>query len=183
LSEYFTDRAAGLPDWAVGFPGGVGVIRQDRTEWSLQGILNETHMARVGGTEQVADNSGSRDLFERRTHRRLDLQTDEDSHVAYLGQRIVTNLAAARPRVQGLTLQPDNHESFVVGLLGGIGDVVLLNVSAALSGWSYVLKTQIFGIEHTVTPGRWRVGFLVDDTEIETRGPFSDGFSDGFNVG
>lgn len=183
LSEYFADRAAGPPDWAVGFPAGVGVVRQDRTEWSLQGILNETHMARVGGTEQVADNSGSRSLFERRTHRRLDLQTDDDAHVAYLGQRIVTNLAAARPRVQGLTLQPDNHESFLVGLLGGIGDVVLLNVSAALSGWSYALKTQIFGIEHTITPGRWRVGFLVDDTEIETRGAFSAGFSDGFDVG
>lgn len=182
LSEYFTDLAAGPADWAVGFPGGVGVVRQDRTEWSLQNIVNEAHMARVGGVEQVADNSGSRALFERRTHRRLDLQTSDDSHVAYLAQRIVTNLSGSRPRIDALTIQPDRHAAFLTGLLAAIGDVILVNVSAALSGWSYVLKTQVFGIEHQVSPERWRVSFLLDDTEVEARGGFSDGFSDGYDV-
>lgn len=66
-----------------------------------------------------------------------------------------------------------------MGAEAKIGDVVLLTVNT-IHGWSYAVKTQIYGIAHVVTPSVWRVEFTLDDTEIETQGPFSSGFDDGY---
>jgi len=51
-----------------------------------------------------------------------------------------------------------------------------------IRGWSYTVKTHIFGVSHSVVDGVWRVEFLLDDTEIEQSGAFSSGFDSGYDV-
>jgi hypothetical protein len=180
LFNYFTDRAEGPPDWVVG-QGPIQVFTIDDADWSAQRIVNEGHYARAGGTEQVASNVDSRGLYGRRTHRRLDLQNSTDDRPATLAQRIVTNLANDRAQITGMTLQPSNTDEYLMGALAEFGDVVLLTVRT-IYGWSYTLKTQIFGIAHSVTPEEWLVSLILDDSEIEDKGAFSSGFSDGYDV-
>lgn len=181
LSEFFTDQAAGDPDWLVGGASPIAPIGINRTDWSMQRIINEAHMASAGGTEQVAINSGSQGVFGIRTHRRLDLQTFDDVRPDTLAQKIVSNLAFDRAQVTGMTIQPDNEPSYLMGSAAQFGDKVILTVDT-IFGWSYTVPTQIFGISHDVTPDTWQVHFLLDDTEVQLQGAFTTGFSDGYDV-
>ena len=181
LSEYFRDKVdSGLVDWQLG-AAGIGLYAVEDPDWSMSRIVNESHYARAGGSEQVASNSASIGVYGLRTHRRLDLQTDDDAHVAYLGSRIVSLLATDRQRIDGLTLQPDNPAEILAGLTADIGDVALVTIPT-IRGWSYTTKSQLFGISHRVDPERWRVAFTIDDTEIADQGGYSSGFSAAFDV-
>jgi len=178
--DWFTDNAALPPLWVVdGLTVKAWTI--GTADWSASRIVNEAHFSEVGGTEQVVANAGSIAKYERRTHTRLDLQTDDPTHVTALAQRIVTNLANDRAQIIGLTLQPSTVDEALMGTQARIGDIVRLTVSTT-QGWSYVVITQIFGVRHVVTPNVWQVEYLLDDTEVVQRGPFSPGFSDGFDV-
>jgi hypothetical protein len=181
LEHYFT-TLADRPDqdWEVG-SGPIQPVRIPDSDWSAQRIINEAHMARVGGVEQEVSNSGSIGLYYRRTHQRLDLQTDDDTHVADLAQRFVTNLANARAQIPSVELLPTNTDEYEMGGLAEIGDTVRLTVNT-IFGWSYTVLTQVFGISHFVTPEEWRVEYLLDDTEFEVQGAFSTGFSDAYDV-
>ena len=180
LFDYFASAADGPPRWTAG-TAQVGIVALPLTDWSAQRVVNEAHIANAGGDEQIAENLTSRAKFQRRTHTRLDLQALDDSQAAKIAQRFVTNLANDRAELPGLTLQPGTDAEYQFGAVAAIGDTVLVHV-ATLPGWSYTVKTQIFGIAHSVNAETWRVSFLLDDTEIEAIGAFASGFDAGFDV-
>jgi hypothetical protein len=163
---YFEDRAAGPASWLLGEPNDILIWGMEDTDWSATRIIDETHYSKAGGSEYVASDSTSISRYERRTHQRYDLVTDSDTRVEDIGQRIVDNLSYDRPQLTGLTVIPDNQPAITFGQWVKPGDVVEVTVST-IQGWEYTKKTQVFGVEHSVSPDAWSVSVLLDDTEVE----------------
>ena len=180
LSDYFTDQATDPegPDWALG----AGITDIERTDWSAEDLINEAHIAHRGGNEEVVTNQESIDKYRgRRTHTRLDLEHQDDSHSLFLAQRLVTLRGNDRPRIVGITIAPDTTLEARLAVLAEPGDTILLTV-ATMHGWSYALKTQVSGVSHTVTPSRWETRFVVDDTNVQSAGAYSSAYSDAYDI-
>ena len=180
--DYFTDLAAAGPSWNVGGVSPVEVAGAV-TERSMQRIITEAHMARADGTEQIATNPAAQSLYGRRTHTRLDLVNADDDDVAVLAQRLVNFAGQDRLRVSELVFKPQPGtatETFCEVV--NFGTVVAATVDT-MFGWSWTAPTQVFGIDHDVTPDEWICTLSVDDSEFTLsefafdQSAFDQGFS------
>ena len=180
--DYFTDRALEPVNWVVGGTSPIGVMEVGN-ERTMQRIVSQAHMARVGGVEQIAINSAAVGLFGRRTHTRLDLINDQDNSVAELAQRLVDFAGVDRLRLTELTFLPlPGSDAALFCSAADFGDVVLATVNT-LQGWDNTFLTQIFGIGHDVTSEVWLCTMFVDDsvfapsTEAYDVNAYDSGFS------
>ena len=150
-------------DWTVGGSAPIKVWSSG-DEWAIIRVINEAHYARVGGTEQVRTNDESISKYKRRTHTRLDLHNDSDTDVGVLAERLVQFAGVDRLRITDLTFLPEpGSDAAEMAATARMGDTLLATVNT-LFGWSYPAPTQVFGIEHDVTPDRWLCTLRVDDT-------------------
>ena len=180
--DYFTNLAAAPPTWNVGGVSGVEVAGAV-TERTMQRIITEAHMSRAGGDEQVATNPTAQALYGRRTHTRLDLVNADDDDVGFLAQRLVDFAGQDRLRVSELVFKPEPDtatETFCEVV--NFGTVIRCTIDT-MFGWSWTAPTQVFAIEHDVTPQEWICTLLVDDSEFTLTGfgfdqsAFDQGFS------
>ena len=161
--SYFADKVSGPVDYTVGGASPILIWSSD-SEWEMIRILNEAHYSRVGGVEQVKVNTASISEFERRTHTRLDLNNDDDQQVAVIAQRVVDFAGVDRQRLTELRFLPEpDSPTAEMAVTATYGDVFVATIDT-LYDWAYTVKTQLFGIEHTVTADRWLVTFRTDDT-------------------
>ncbi len=165
--SYFSDKVDGDVDYQVGGASPIKIWSSD-SDWEMIRILNEAHYSRVGGVEQIRVAVLSQDTFGRRTHTRLDLVNDDDTQVAVLAQRVVDFAGVDRQRLTEIRFLPEpDTATAAMAVTATFGDVFLVTIDT-LYDWSYAVKTQLFGIEHTVTD-RWLCTFRTDDTLFATQ--------------
>lgn len=161
--NWFSEKGTEPIDWTI---GGISSIKawEVTTERTAQRILNEAHYARRGGTEQIRENSTSQSQFGRRTHTRLDLENDNDQSVGELAERLVQFAGEDRLRLTQLSFVPEPGSDIAMMCRSAMfGDTLLVTVET-IHGWAWTQPTQLFGIQHDVTPEAWLCTFMVDDS-------------------
>jgi hypothetical protein len=162
--DFFSDIVnAGIIGWTVGGASPIQV-RSYVDEWAAIRIINEAHLSRAGGTEQVRTNDESIAKYGRRTHTRLDLVNDNDEDVATLAERLVQFAGVDRLRITALSFLPTPASATsLMAVSAEFGDLMLVTIST-IFGVSWTAPVQIFGVQHTVSDEVWIVSFLTDDT-------------------
>jgi len=170
-------------DWIFGGLTGLPV-HSVTPEWTSFRIVNEAHVSRAGGTEQIVSDSLSRATYGRRTHTRLDLVNDTDADVAQLGNLWVTALKQDQQIVTEVSVlaQDEATAEFMVGV--SIGDLIQLSVDT-IHGWSYTVLEHVSAISDDVTPEGWVMTLgLTPSTVPNEHGPYSrDEYSSAFHLG
>jgi len=170
-------------DWIFGGLTGMPV-HSVTPEWTSFRIVNEAHVSRAGGTEQIVSDSLSRAIYGRRTHTRLDLVNDQDADVAQLGNLWVTALKWDQQIVTEVSVlaQDEATAEFMVGV--SIGDLIQLSVDT-IHGWSYTVLEHVSAIADDVTPEGWVMTLgLTPSTVPNEYGPYArPEYSSAFHLG
>jgi hypothetical protein len=161
--DWFTDLANSGFKWVVGGASPIK-IRSYTESWEMIRIINEAHMSRSGGTEQIATSPLSIQKFGRRTHTRLDLINTDDAQVEFLAARLVQFAGVDRQRLDSLTFIPLPGSDTATMCVGAdFGETMLVTIDT-IWGYSYQVPSQIFQIEHHVDPSKWTCTLRLDDT-------------------
>jgi len=170
--DYYFGGITGLP------------VRSVTPAWSVFNIVNELHLSRAGGSEQVATDSTSIVLYGRRTHRRLDLVNDNDTDVQTLAANILNQLSSDRMFLQeaSILVQDEASAAFVTGV--SIGSLLQITVDT-IWGWSNTYQANVIAISDEVMPEGWIMTLgLQDRSNPNDYGPYSrDEFNDAFHLG
>jgi hypothetical protein len=133
-------------------------------------ILNDVHMTRDGGVEQVAEDLGSQNEFGTRSTAETGIQLSDDTQV--LARADVTLLKYAQP-VQRLAQLADDamqHEQWSNVLARELNDYAL----AIETRTATAQVSTIEGISHSWPPNEWWVTLDMSPTVIEQAGILDD---------
>lgn len=165
LFDYFTSRAADAagsgPTWTLG-AAPLAIATVVGSDWSQARLINEAQIARAGGSVQVAADYLSQHRYGRRTHRRLDLITADDTRPRLIADRLVARLGWDRAQLTGVTVVADTPAAVTLGRTVRFGDTAAVTVNA--DAWAWSLTTQVIAVSHTITPDTWTIRLGLDDT-------------------
>ena len=171
------------PDWIFGGLNGLPVYGV-QPSWSMYNVVNETHYARNGGTEQVNWDTDSIELFGRRTHTRLDLMNDSDTDVATLGALAVNHLAQVRMFIEQMTVLIQDEATADFAVKVALGDMIRITVDT-IHGWSETYEANVIAIADEVSAEGWVMTIGLQDAAVHNEnGPFNrPEFSEAYHLG
>jgi hypothetical protein len=139
------------------------------TEVELDATLNQTRNiirgARVGGTQQIAQDASSIAEYRRRTWQRSDLLHQTDAEVADYVAYVLSLLKNNELRVASMTVNPlaDPDRLFPQVLGRKLGDRVTVKFAPPGGGDRIIRDVFIRGIDHTIGLDTWQTKFAFQD--------------------
>ncbi|WP_157251130.1 hypothetical protein [Nonomuraea typhae] len=121
-------------------------------------LVNRVIITRVGGSEQVAEDTASQEEFLVRTWERSDLLFNSDSSALNMAQWVLSLSAQPEQRFETITIMPQSDESnlFPQSLNRLIGDRITIRRRPPGGGDMIEQDYFIRGIEHDASPaGPW----------------------------
>jgi hypothetical protein len=147
-------------------------IYYSNASWILNDVLvfNKATVSRVGGSPQVATNQASIDKYFLHSYYQTGLLMQTDADALNYAKAYVASRKSTSIRCDSIILDlfQDNYDA---GIEAGLGldyfDPV--TISTNQPGGSNITKTQqIFGVQHDITPGRWRTTFTTLEPIIDS---------------
>jgi hypothetical protein len=172
----FQERGStGQPDmstrsWA---DDGTGMSYRDITPvFDKSLILNDVHLTREGGTEQVVQDTSSYQQYNWRSKVETGLPLSDDAQVLDLAQSYVDRYHEPQLRIEGLVDNAMKHRLWDRVLNRELGDLV--SVSETQTG--VVQFSVVEGIAHDFDfrQGSWTVTFRVSPTAVENYARLDD---------
>jgi len=147
----FTDDSSGIPYDTI------------EVEVGSELLFNRATVTRLGGVEQVADNTDSQALYDIRTLNRTGLLFDADSAAADLAEYIVAKYGDPTPRFATVAV---NIAALTIAQAASvaeleIGDLVQVTFSPPGGGTAIDDYGIVEGIRHDVAVDRHRVSFSL----------------------
>jgi hypothetical protein len=134
-------------------------------------ILNDVHLTRAGGAEQIATDPSSQNEFGTRSSAETDIQLASDGAVLTRAQLQVTRYANPVLRLEGLVDNAMQHEFWDRVLVRDINDIVLVIESRTQTEQ----VSSIEGIAHTIgRDGTWTVTLSLAPSALVTAGILDD---------
>jgi hypothetical protein len=134
-------------------------------------ILNDVHLTRTGGVEQVATSEASQTQYGIRSSSETDIQLATDAAVLARAQRQVTRYANPVLRLEALVDDAMQHDLWDRVLVRDINDVV--KVIESKTHTSQVSSVE--GISHDIgRDGSWTVTLAVAPSELVQAGILDD---------
>lgn len=130
--------------------------------YDSQSIHNLISIARVGGTAQVVEDSGSRQAYLTRTYARTDLLLETDAETADYAGFLLHKASEPELRFGSMLLKPGRDADLWPQALGReIGDRVTVLRRPPGGGDPIERDVIVRGVEHTITEGRrWETRFV-----------------------
>ncbi len=134
-------------------------------------ILNDVHLTRTGGTEQVAADTGSQDQFGIHSSSETDIQLAADAAVLARAKLQVQRYANPVLRLERLIDNAMHHNLWERVLTRDINDVVLVIESRTATSQ----VSSIEGIDHEIgRDGSWTITLSVAPSILVTAGILDD---------
>lgn len=151
---------------------GLGMSYRDITiDMPKELILNDVHLTRTGGTEQVATDVISQQAFGIRSDSETDIQLASDGAVLTRAQEQVSRYANPVLRIEGLVDNAMGHDLWDRVLVRDINDIVLVIESRTQTEQ----VSSVEGIAHEfVRDGSWTVTLNVAPSALVTAGILDD---------
>lgn len=120
-------------------------------------LVNRVIITRVGGTQQMAEDTASQADYLIRTFERTDLLFNSDANALTMAQWVLSLSAQPELRFDQLTLKPQRDETnlYPQALNRLIGDRITVRRRPPGGGDMIEQDCFIRGIEHEITPGEW----------------------------
>lgn len=120
-------------------------------------LVNRVIITRVGGTEQVAEDTASQAEFLVRTFERTDLLFNNDAAALNMAQWVLSLSAQPELRFESLTIKPQRDETnlYPQALNRLIGDRITIRRRPPGGGDMIEQDCFIRGIQHEITPREW----------------------------
>jgi hypothetical protein len=134
-------------------------------------ILNDVHLTRTGGVEQVATDPPSQNEFGTRSTAETDIQLVNDTAVLARAEQQVSRYANPVLRLEGLVDNAMQHDFWDRVLVRDINDIVLVKESRTQTEQ----VSSIEGIAHAISrDGTWTVTLSLAPSALVTAGVLDD---------
>ena len=133
-------------------------------------IYNSASITRAGGTVQVASDSASIDQYFLHSYSQSGLLMETDTDAINYARAYVASRKDTSIRCDSIILDlfQDNYDAGVEAGLG-LDYFDPVTISTNQPGGSNITKTlQVFGVQHEITPGRWRTTFTTLEPIIDS---------------
>jgi hypothetical protein len=134
------------------------------TDFAVDQVRNYASFARVGGTEQVADNASSRTLYKDRRETRTDLVAETDAQALSLATFFIQRFGQPEQRVEQIVIKPRaNPTRLFPQVLGRrVRDLIRVVINP-LGGGTITQDCHIAGIHHDISQDDWTTTFDLAD--------------------
>lgn len=134
------------------------------TDFAIDQVKNIASFARVGSTEQVADDSSSRTLYKDRRETRTDLLAETDDQALSLATFYVQRYGQPEERVEQIVIKPraDPIRLFPQVLGRRMRDLIRVVVNP-LGGGTITQDCHIAGVHHEISEDDWTTTFDLLD--------------------
>jgi hypothetical protein len=134
-------------------------------------ILNDVHLTRTGGVEQIAEDLFSQNEFGTRSSAEQDIQLATDGAVLTRAELQVSRYANPVLRIEGLIDNAMQHEFWDRVLVRDINDIVLVKESRTQTEQ----VSSVEGIAHSIgRDGTWTVTLSLAPSALVTAGILDD---------
>jgi hypothetical protein len=163
-----TDTRSNTPQATFGDdPGELGYVDLE-IEYSADQVQNLIRAARVGGTQQVAQDTASQAAYRTRTWNRSDLIMQTDTDAADWAGFVLALQKDAELRFSSITIDPrsDPANLFPQVLGRELGDRIRILFRPPGGGATIQRDAFIRGISHDLGKSTWRTTWALQDAEV-----------------
>ena len=145
---------------------GTGITYKDiKFAYDDKLIINETHITRAGGTEQVAESIASQAQYFPHTFSQTNVIVQTDSQAKDIAANYTATRAFTTIRIDAMTLDLTTPD-YAIGIEAALkGDYFqTFSIKNVGPDGTVILKVlQVVGIAHTITPQTWNTTFTTSE--------------------